>query len=125
MRCLFIGLSEYPDQVIRRKGYRAAQILDGNGCTVALIQQQAGEMNLLMRVQAHGGFLPAESGHCGYYSTFKRRGTAFAPMRFCATGAVDGQKPMPARPFLSIAIDATALHIHLDFVDKKNLLCFT
>ena len=72
MRCLLIDVPECPDQVIRREGYLATQILNGNWCIVASIQQKAGETNLLMRVQAHRGFLPAESGHCGYYSIFPR-----------------------------------------------------
>ena len=72
MRCLPIDVLECPDQVIRREGYLATQILNGNWCIVASIQQKAGETNLLMRVQAHRRFLPAESGHCGYYSIFPR-----------------------------------------------------
>src|SRR6266550_7565258 len=70
MRCLLIDVPECPDQVIRREGYLATQILNGNWCIVASIQQKAGETDLLMRVQAHRGFLPAESGYCGYYSIF-------------------------------------------------------
>jgi len=84
MRCLLIDVPECPDQVIRREGYLATQILNGNWCIVASIQQKAGETNLLMRVQAHRGFLPAESGHCEVTIAFshemcnelKRRGRA-------------------------------------------------
>ncbi|MEO5951973.1 MAG: hypothetical protein ABIQ44_05820 [Chloroflexia bacterium] len=61
MRRLLIDAPECPDQVIWRERYLATQILNGNWCIVASIQQKSGEANLLMRVQAHRGFLLAKT----------------------------------------------------------------
>ena len=73
MRCLLIHMPEGPNQVIRRDGYLATQIVNRDGRIVSFIQQMTRESKLLMGNETHRTLLSVTSDHCAYYTIFRAK----------------------------------------------------